>query len=210
MLKNKRHAEFVNNYFFHNFNATRAYMATYDEVDESTAASNASRLLRNDKVALEIKERFDARAMKADEVIDRLSQIARGDIADFVDDYGGFDIQAARKARKTHLLKKVKQRTIRKMGETKEDGTTGEDVEIHDIEFEAYSAHEALRDLAKVHALFVDRTRNDSDALTMLLAMKNEGKLTAADIPNLTRDFGENLVRQLFGATVEVGDAGDV
>jgi len=180
-------------------------MATYDEVDESTAASNASRLLRNDKVALEIKERFEARAMKADEVIDRLSQIARGDIEDYLNEFDGFDLAKARKAKRTHLIKKIKQRTITKIGK----GEDEDDTEIHDVEFEMYSAHEALRDLAKVHALFVDRTRNDSDALTMLLAMKNEGKLTAADIPNLTRDFGENLVRQLFGATVEVGNAGD-
>ncbi len=47
---------------------------------------------------------------------------------------------------------------------------------------------------------------NPAETLRQLIA---EGKLTAADIPNLTRDFGENLVRQLFGATVEVGNAGD-
>lgn len=153
MLKNKKHQAFVDNYFFNNFNATRAYMATYGEVDETTAASNASRLLRNDKVAQEIKERFEARAMKADEVLDRLSQIARGDIADYMNEYDGLDLARARKAKRTHLVKKVKQRTVTKIGNVE----GAEDVEVHDIEFEMYSAHEALRDLAKVHGLFVEK-----------------------------------------------------
>lgn len=199
MLSNKKHQAFVDNYFFCNFNATEAYKLTYGTLDDNVAAANASRLLRNDKVAQEVRARFEARAMKADEIIDRLSQIARGDIGDYIDDYGVIDFQKARKARKTHLLKKVKQRTIRQMGNEEK-----EDTEIHDMEFEAYSAHEALRDLAKVHALFIDRTRNDSDALTILTAMKNEGKLTEADIPNLTRDFGEYVVKQLFGEAAHV------
>jgi len=145
--------------------------------------------------------------MNADEVLDRLTDIARGDIADVLDIGSmGFslDLKKAYEGGKTKLIKKLKQKTTIVIGKGENP-----DQEFHETEFEMYSAHEALRDLAKVHALFIDRTRNDSDALTMLLAMKNEGKLTAADIPNLTRDFGENLVRQLFGATVEVGDAGD-
>ena len=115
------------------------------------------------------------------------------------------DMKTAKKNGLTKLIRKAKQKTTL----YKSKSELVQDSETHEIEIELYSRHEALRDLAKVHALFVDRTRNDSDALTMLLAMKNEGKLTAADIPNLTRDFGENLVRQLFGATVEVSDAGD-
>jgi len=178
MLKNKKHAEFVNQYFFCNFNGTEAYKATYGEnLDDNSAAVNASKLLRNTQIAQEIKERFEARAMKADEVIDRLSQIARGDIAAYMDDYGMIDFQAARKAKKTHLLKKVKQRTIRKMGEVKEDGTTGEDVEIHDLEFETYSAHEALRDMGKVHALFTEKTRAE-DWRTDLIALLRKGDVT--------------------------------
>lgn len=145
-------------------------MTAYGVTDYNAAAANASRLLKNDKVSQEIKERFEARAMKADEVIDRLSQIARGDIGEYIDDYGVIDIAAARKAKKTHLLKKVKQRTIRKM-----EGT--EDIEIHDVEFEAYSSHEALKDMAKFHALFTDKTRTE-DWRTDLIALLRKGDVS--------------------------------
>lgn len=165
MLANKKHQAFVDNYFLGNFNATRAYMETYGVENERAAAASASKLLTIPNIAQEIKTRFQARAMSADEVIDRLSQIGRGDIGDYIDDYGAIDIGAARKAKKTHLLKKVKQRTIRKM-----EGT--EDIEIHDVEFETYSSHEALKDLGKLHSLFVDRKDITSGGKTIEVILR--------------------------------------
>ena len=163
---------------------------------------------KKEKFRDEIKRVLSQRAYSPEEIIDELQQIAQGDLGDMMEVTSmGFsiDMKTAKKNGLTKLIRKAKQKTT--LYQSKSELVP--DSETHEIEIELYSRHEALRDLAKVHALFVDRTRNDSDALTMLLAMKNEGKLTAADIPNLTRDFGENLVRQLFGATVEVSDAGD-
>ena len=163
---------------------------------------------KKEKFRDEIKRVLSERAYSPEEIIDELQQIAQGDLGDMMEVTSmGFsiDMKTAKKNGLTKLIRKAKQNTT--LYQSKSELVP--DSETHEIEIELYSRHEALRDLAKVHALFVDRTRNDSDALTMLLAMKNEGKLTAADIPNLTRDFGENLVRQLFGATVEVSDAGD-
>lgn len=163
---------------------------------------------KKEKFRDEIKRVLSERAYSPEEIIDELQQIAQGDLGDMMEVTSmGFsiDMKTAKKNGLTKLIRKAKQKTT--LYQSKSELVP--DSETHEIEIELYSRHEALRDLAKVHALFVDRTRNDSDALTMLLAMKNEGKLTAADIPNLTRDFGENLVRQLFGATVEVSDAGD-
>ena len=163
---------------------------------------------KKEKFRDEIKRVLSERAYSPEEIIDELQQIAQGDLGDMMEVTSmGFsiDMKTAKKNGLTKLIRKAKQKTT--LYQSKSELVP--DSETHEIEIELYSRHEALRDLAKVHALFVDRTRNDSDSLTMLLAMKNEGKLTAADIPNLTRDFGENLVRQLFGATVEVSDAGD-
>lgn len=156
MLANKKHQAFVDEYFLNNFNATEAYKAAYGVTDDNVASASSSRLLRNVKtVSLEIEKRFQERAMKANEVIDRLSQIARGDIADFLDITSmgySVDLQKAYKAKKTHLIKKIKQKTTTVIG--KGDMP---DQEFHETEFELYSAHEALRDMAKVHALFVDK-----------------------------------------------------
>jgi len=198
MLANKKHQAFVDEYFFNNFNATEAYKKAYGVEDDNAASASSSRLLRNVKsITLEIENRFQERAMKANEIIDRLSQIARGDVADFLD-IGSMgynvDLDKAYKAKKTHLVKKIKQKTTLVIG--KGDMP---DQEFHETEFELYSAHEALRDLAKVHALFIDRTRLEGDPLSILLALKAENKITAADIPALIPDFGENLVKQLFG-----------
>lgn len=193
-----KHLAFVDEYFLNSLNATEAYKKVYGVKDDNAAAASASRLLRNVKsVTLEIERRFNERAMKANEVIDRLSQIARGDVADFLDiGTMGFsvDLHKAYQAKKTHLVKKVKQKTTTVIG--KGDMP---DQEFHETEFELYSAHEALRDLAKVHALFIDRTRLEGDPLSILQALKAENKITEADIPTLLPDFGETLIKQLFG-----------
>lgn len=158
---------------------------------------------KKEKFRAEIQEVLRKRAMSPEEIIDALQQIAQGDIGDVMDIGSmGFsvDLKTAKDRGLTKLIKKAKQKTT--LYQSKSELVP--DSETHEIEIELYSRHEALRDLAKVHALFIDRTRNDSDALTILTAMKNEGKLTEADIPNLVRDFGEYVVKQLFGEAARV------
>ena len=70
---------FINEYFLCNFNGTEAYKRAYGVTDDNAAAASASRLLRDVKIKQEIETRFAERAMSANEVIDRLSQIARGE-----------------------------------------------------------------------------------------------------------------------------------
>lgn len=199
MLRNAKHNEFVNQYFLLGFNQTRAYMQTYGETDENAAAANASRLIRNDKVAQEIKRRFEARAMKADEVIDRLSQIARGDLGDFLDitEMGySVDVSKALKARKTHLIKKLKQKTTLVMG--KGDAP---DQEFHETEIELYSAHEALRDMGKVHVLFTDKIKVEGWRGEVINLLRS-GVITPQDVLN---EVESELALELFRAAgVEV------
>lgn len=79
----ERHRAFVNAYFRLNMNGTRAYMEVYG-VDPNVAAANASRLLRNAKVAQIVSDRIAQKAMDVDEVLSRLGDIARLDISPYV------------------------------------------------------------------------------------------------------------------------------
>lgn len=148
-----RHKEFINEYL-KCFNATDAYLKIYPKAKYDTARANSSRLLADANISAEIARRLAERRMSADEVLDRLTDIARGDIGEIMDISGvGFnlDMQKAKDAGKTKLIKKIKQKT------TYFSGKDGGDSEQHEIEIELYSAHEALRDLGKVHGLFVER-----------------------------------------------------
>ena len=74
---------FVDEYFKNNLKATLAYQTVYGVEDYWVAAANASRLLKNAKVAEEIERRLKANQMGADEVLSHLSEQARSDMGDF-------------------------------------------------------------------------------------------------------------------------------
>jgi hypothetical protein len=101
--------------------------------------------------------------MNADEVLSRLADIARGDLAELMDiTTSGFNISLMTKDTdgnlitnpKTKLIRKVKQKVTTFLAKKQSD----EDREIVETEIELYSALEALQLLGKYHGLFVDRT----------------------------------------------------
>ena len=152
MVNNKRLA-FISEYL-HDFNATRAAQAV--GYSAKTAYSQGQRLLKNVEVARAIKERLDAKAMTADEVLQRLAEHARGDIGEFVDIESmsfDLDLAKAKEAGITRLIKRVKQRTVTTSAR---DGS--EDQETNVLEIELYDAQAALALLGKYHGLFIDRT----------------------------------------------------
>ena len=78
---NKRHQKFAQEYL-KDFNATRAYKAIYKTRNDKTAASNGAKLLRNAKVQEYLSEVIHQTKlqdiMQIDEVLSKLSDIARG------------------------------------------------------------------------------------------------------------------------------------
>ena len=145
------------------FNATEAARLAGYEGNDATLAQVGYENLRKPEVANEINLRMNEAAMSANEILDRLSQIARGEVADFFDEDGKFDLKTARKLKKAGLLKKLKSKRTSKRVDTITEGDndnreTLETALIYEeVEFELYSAHEALRDLGKFHKLFNDR-----------------------------------------------------
>lgn len=137
---------FVSGYLL-SFNATAAYKKAHPNAKDTTAATNGWKLLRKAEIQDAIQSRLAEVHMSADEAIKRLSDMARGDIGQFVDDLGSIDLQMARDAGLTPLIKKFKQRTITKIGK----GDKDDDTEIHDVEIELYSAKDAIDTILKVN-----------------------------------------------------------
>lgn len=155
---------FIDAYLSNGFNATEAARtAGYKAKDDHSLASIGYENLRKPEISAAVAERLNEAAMSANEVLARLSKIARGEVNDFLDEDGKFDLPKARRLNKTGLLKKLKSKRTSK----RVDSLTGEDEEsretletalvYEEVEFEMYSAHEALRDLGKYHKLFADR-----------------------------------------------------
>jgi phage terminase small subunit len=122
-----------------------------------------------------VAARVGEAAMTANEVLARLTEIGRGKVTDFVDDDGKFDLEKARKAKKDGLLKKLKVKRTSKRVDRFEDGD-GEQAETfetslvyEEVEFEMYSAHEALRDLGKYHKLFTEKVEHSNPDGTPLM-----------------------------------------
>lgn len=146
-----------------NGNATQAArLAGY-----ANPESNAYRLLLSDGVQAAILARLDEAALRTDEILARLSDIATADLSDFVKcTASGFslDLEHARQCGKTHLIKKL--------SNTK-----------HGVAIELHDAQAALVHLGRYRKLFVDRVehelRDKSDQ--QLLALAQAEGLTGRD-----------------------------
>ena len=146
----KKQEVFVNEYLRCFNGAEAARRAGYSE---SRARVTASELLADSNISEQIRARLSEVHMSADEALKLTADIARGDLSDFMEIGSmGFslDLQAALKAGKTNLIKKVSQKTITVNGKN-------EDKETHIIDIELYDRQAALRDILKLHGRFSDK-----------------------------------------------------
>lgn len=184
---------FVESYLSNGFNATEAARVAGYKGNDVTLAAVGYENLRKPQIASVISERINEAAMSANEVMARLSAIARGDIEDVLDEDGRFDLEKARRAKKTGLLKKLKRKTTAKKvdarteGDDEEAETIETSIVYEEIDFEMYSAHEALRDLGKYHALFNER----SGSVNL--------NLTAEELARLSDEELDSLISKLSG-----------
>lgn len=144
-----RQSTFIDNYIGKNGpeligNGTRSAGAAGYKGDDNVLAVTARQLLRLPKIQQEIKRRLGTSVMSAPEVLEGLTEIARSDIANVFESDGSLDLKKAKKRGQSKLIKTVCF-----------DKDTGKLTKV-----ELYSAHEAKRDLAKVHGLFIERTES--------------------------------------------------
>lgn len=149
-----KHKLFIDAYM-ESLNATRAYMKVYPKTGYEAARRSASDLLTKPDIKAEIAERFKARAMPREEVISRLSDMARGTHYPFIevteDGFVYFDFSSDEARNHLHLIKKIKTKRGRKIVGRGEDAETWEgewvEVELHD-------AKDALKLIGQHERLF--------------------------------------------------------
>lgn len=147
----RKHQKFVNEYLLC-FNGTDAYTKTYPKSSRDSARTTASELLAKPNIQAEIKSRLAEVHMSADEALKLRADIARGDITDLLTSLGTVDISLIKEKGLGRLIKKIKQRTITKIGK----GDKDDDTEIHEIEIETYPADSAQQDILKIHEKLKD------------------------------------------------------
>jgi phage terminase small subunit len=158
-LTNKQKV-FINEYLI-SFNATEAALkAGYSP---KTAYSQGARLLKVVEIKEALRLKLTETAMSSEEVLKRLAEMARGDMADLMEiTASGFTLKLSEKNEdgtitvnpKTKLIRKIKQKVTTFLAKNESQ----EDREVIETELELYSAQDALQLLGKYHALFVDRT----------------------------------------------------
>lgn len=134
------------------FNATAAYKKAHPSAKSTTAATNGWKLLRKAEIRDAITARLDEVHMGADEALKLTADIARGDITDFITPFGNVDVDLLKTSGKGRLVKKIKQKTVTKIGK----GESDEDTEVLETELELYDAQGAIRDILKIHGKFKD------------------------------------------------------
>lgn len=150
------------------FNATEAARLAGYEGNDATLAQVGYENLRKPEIEAQVRSRFNEATMSANEVLARLTEIATGQITDFLDEDEKFSIKAIRRKGKAHLLKKLRiKRTSKKVesfteGEEDEKETLETSLVNEDLELEMYSAHEALRDLGRFHKLFTEKIEHSN------------------------------------------------
>lgn len=145
------------------FNATRAAIAA--GYSRKTARSTAHEILTKQYIKEAVRQLLQEKVMTTEEVLTRLADMARADIADLMDVSAmGFTIDLMTKNEsgelvpnpKTKLIKKIRQKVTTYLGK-KEDS---EDREIVETELELYDAQAALVHLGKNYGLFKDQSLN--------------------------------------------------
>ena len=167
-LSNKRKA-FINEYLL-DFNATQA--AIRAGYSERSASVTASRLLANANISEAVKVAIEEKAMRAEEVLLRLADMARSDMGDFMEiDSMSFslDLAKAKQLGITKLIKKVKQKTTTFLSKNESD----EDREVNEIEIELYDAQAALVHIGRYHAMFTDKSEVDVTGPVTVKVLKN-------------------------------------
>lgn len=127
---------------------------------EASARKTASLLLADADINGQIQARIAEVHMSADEALMLTADIARGDIGDLIDDNGLLDIRTARTKGMTKLIRKIKQKTITRIGKSDDD----DDVEITEIEFEMYPSDAAQERILKING----KLKGDAPVINVL------------------------------------------
>ena len=148
---NKKQQMVLDEYFIC-FNQWRAYKKVYPNVTDESARALSSKLFADLNFSAHLAARLDEAHMSADEALKLQADIARGDLTKFFTSYGNLDFDKLRDSGQGRLVKKIKQKTVTKVGKGEKD----EDTEILETEIELYPADVAQERILKMHGKFKD------------------------------------------------------
>lgn len=175
-----KHKLFIDEYFRCNMNATKAYRVVYPKVNYDTARANSSELLAKPNIQEHINKRLSEMAMSADEVLMRLSAMARADMLPFIefasDGFIYFDFSHPDAKEYMFLIKKIKTKRTRRLEGRGDDAETWED---EWVEVELHDSQAALEKIGKYHKLFADRVEisgKDGEAIEFIEVVKDHGE----------------------------------
>lgn len=128
------------------FNQWRAYKSAFPKVTDESARSLSSKLFAEVNFSAHLTARLNDVHMSADEALKLQADIARGDITQFFTPLGNLDFDRLRESGAGRLVKKLKQKTVTKIGKKEDD----EDTEVLETEIELYPADVAQERILKM------------------------------------------------------------
>jgi phage terminase small subunit len=152
-----KHREFIKEYMQNGYNGTQAYRKIFPRSSYESARSSASDLLTNPNIQEELAKEFDKKVMKREEVLSRLSDMARASHHPFIeineeDGSVYYDFSSPEAKSHLHLIKKIKTKRSRRAYGKGEDAETWE----HEwVEVELHDAKDALKLIGQHEKLFV-------------------------------------------------------
>ena len=175
------------------FNQTEAYHKVYPKVTYDSARAASSALFATLNFSAHLNARLNEAHMSADEALKLQADIARGDITQFFTPIGNLDFDKLMESGNGRLVKKIKQRTITKIGKTEKD----EDTEILETELELYPADAAQERILKVHGKLVQRIEGSGANGEIVIEQKgiDDERFTRA-IETLTDAVRETVSRK--------------
>jgi phage terminase small subunit len=183
-LKQKLFAEA---YVTNGGNGVRAAMvAGYNSTNYNVMASIASENLRKPEVRAYIDHLTRDLSMGASEVLYRLTEIAHGDMREFI----GKSYRELKAHNQGHLIKKIETR----VEVVKEDDDDEKPRLVEVTKIELYSKADALQLLGRYHKLFVDRVQVE-DWRNELIPLVRQGAVT---FETAVKEIGIDLATQLF------------
>lgn len=153
---NKKQQVFVDEYLKCFNGAEAARRAGYSQ---KSARQTASDMLAIPYISEQIQARLAEVHMSADEALKLTADIARGDITELLTPLGSVDLDYIREKGLGRLIKKIKVRTITKIGKGEKD----DDTEIHDTELEMYAADAAQDKILRVYKKYTDPADEGKD-----------------------------------------------
>lgn len=154
---------------------------------------------RKPHIAALIDKLFHEQIMSKNEILARLTAHAASDPAEVTGETGKPDWEKARKLGKTHLVKKVKVKEVKKVVGGFVETTIYTEIELHDPQ-------RAMDMLGKYHELFTSKIKIE-DWRSEAIAGIRDGSLTFEAM--LGAGFERNLAVELFreaGVSVEVSE----